>query len=133
MLVLILAVVCGCAPSATRRGATSDVAVTHVTEAMVGKWGTDGDVSLLVSRVGDRIIFAAPENDTWRTDIGEAQIEGQSVCFVQKNFLHSGEEHPFNGVECNTRIKLIDADTMEMKMTTVHSPNLEAERLTRIE
>lgn len=65
-------------------------------------------------------------------DISNAVMEGPSVYFVQKNFLHSGEAHPFNGVACNTRIKLIDADTMEMKMTTEHSPNPEAERLTRI-
>ena len=132
VLVLILAIVCGCTPSSSRNGATADVAVTDETEAMVGKWGAESEVSLIVSRVGDRIVLAAPENDTWRMDISDARLDGDSICYIQKNFLHSGEYHPFNGVECNTRIRLIDADTIEMKLTTVHSPDPEAEQLVRI-
>ncbi|MEM7475661.1 MAG: hypothetical protein AAF483_11780 [Planctomycetota bacterium] len=78
-------------------------------------------------------MFSAPENDTWRMDISDATVNGKSVAFVQKNFLHNGESHPFNGVACNTTVRLIDAKTMEMAMTTVHSPDLEPELLTRIE
>ncbi|MBM4092818.1 MAG: hypothetical protein FJ276_25930 [Planctomycetes bacterium] len=66
-------------------------------------------------------------------DISDAKVKGDSVSFVQKNFLHSGESHPFNGVACDTTVRLVDSNTMEMTMTTVHTPEPESERLSRIE
>ena len=107
--------------------------VTDESAAMVGKWGAEDEVFLIVSRVGDRIVFAAPENDTWRIDISDARLDADAICYTKKDFLRSGEDHPFNGVECNIRIRLIDADTMEMKWTTVRSPDPDAVQLVRIE
>lgn len=123
VLAFIFVILSGCTPSSSRKGTTADVAVTDDTKAMVGKWGAFGDrgpTFLIVSRVGGRIVLAAPENETWRIDFRDARLDGNSICYTQESFLHSGEYHPFNGVEVNTTIRLIDADTMEMKQTTVN-------------
>lgn len=116
-----------------RYGQRAAVPATEVTEAMVGKWGNEGNVALVLSRENDRIILATPENKTWRMDISDARIDGALVRYIQKNVLHDGSEHPFNGVLCHTQIQLIDAQTLEMSATTVHSPELRSERLKRIE
>jgi hypothetical protein len=100
---------------------------------MVGKWASEGEVSLIVTKADDRIVFSAPENDTWRMDITGASVNGDSVAFVQKNFLHSGEAHSFSGVACTTTVRLVDDDTMEMTMTTDLTPDAASELLSRIE
>ncbi len=123
----------GCSGTADTPAGTASVAATDETSEMVGKWGSEGEVALIVSRTEDRIVFSAPENDTWRMVISDAKLDGETVAFVQKNYLHSGESHPFNGVACQTAIRLIDSDTMEMTMTTATSPDLEPELLSRIE
>lgn len=133
---IVLTILCllaaGCSGASDTAPSTASLPATDATSQMIGKWGIEGEVSLIVSAIGDQIVFSAPENDTWQMDISDASVSGESVTFVQKNFLRSGESHPFNGVACETTVRLIDADTMEMKMTSVHSPELEPERLTRI-
>ena len=116
---------------AISRGTSPSVAATTVTKPMVGKWRSEGQVALIISLVGDRIVLSAPENKAWRIDLSDAQIEDQSVRYVQRHFLHSGGNHPFNGVACNTKIKLVDAQTMELMLTTDNSSQVESELLTR--
>lgn len=129
-LVMLLVVSVGCSKTVQT---TASVPATAATSPMVGKWGHEGEVALIVSQVGERIVISAPANDTWRMDISDAEVDGDSVKFVQKNYLHDGTDHPFNGVACETTVRLVDADTMEMTLTTVHSPDLEPDLLSRIE
>ena len=132
-LLAILMFTPGCSGPADMTQATSSVPATEAISDMVGKWGVEGEVSLIVSHVGDELVFSAPENDTWRMDIDDAELDGESVSFIQRNFLHSGESHPFNGVACETVVRLVDSETMEMTMTTVHTPDPESDLLLRIE
>jgi len=132
-ILALLMLSAGCSGSAETAQATASVPFTDEVSDMVGKWGVEGEVSLIVSLVGDLLVFSAPENDTWRMDISDAGLDGDSVSFIQKNFLHSGESHPFNGVACETVVRLIDSDTMEMTMTTVHTPAPGSDLLARIE
>ena len=78
-------------------------------------------------------MFATPENDTWRMEISDAKVDGDTVAFVQKNFLHNGESHPFNGVACEITVRLVNSETMEMTVTTVQSPEPISDLLSRIE
>ena len=123
----------GCNASTTTPPVTSSVAATDVTKPMVGQWGVDGEVSLIITLQDDRVVISAPANDTWRMDIHDAKIVNDSIHFVQKNYLHNGDAHPFNGVACNSIAKLIDDDKLEFRLTTVHSPDVESDILTRIE
>ena len=100
---------------------------------MIGKWGIDGEVTLIVAETDERILFSAPENDTWRMEITDAKIVGDTVRFTQKNYLHSGETHPFNGVACNSIAKLVDEETLEVGVTTKDVPEYGADMLKRIE
>ena len=133
VLLTICVLANGCSATSATTQTTTSVPATDATSQMVGKWGVEGEVSLIVSRADDQIVFSAPENDTWRIDISDARVDGESVAFVQKHFLHNGESHPFNGVACQTTVRLIDSDTMRMTMTTIHSPEPEPELLSRIE
>jgi len=103
------------------------------TKAMVGRWGTNGEVGLIVAETDGRIVFSAPKNDTWRMEISDAKIVDDSVHFTQKNYLHSGESHPFNGVACNSIAKMADANTLELGITTKDVPEYGADMLKRIE
>ncbi len=132
-LTALLLLSVGCSGTDNTAPASASVPATDATSQMVGKWGSGGEVALIVSQADDRVVFSAPENDTWRMDITDAKVDGDTVAFVQKNFLHSGESHPFNGVACETTVRLVDSETMEMTMTTVHSPEPGSELLLRIE
>ncbi len=123
----------GCTRANNTAPASASVMATDATIQMVGKWGSDGEISLIVTKMDDQVVFSAPQNEIWRMDISDARVEGNSVAFVQKNFLHNGEWHPFNGVACNTTVRLVGSDKMEMIMTTVHSPTPEPELLLRME
>jgi len=129
--VLLLSV--GCSGTDNTAPASASVPATDATSQMVGKWGFEGEVALIVSKADGRIVVFAPENDTWRMEITDAKVDGDTVAFVQKNFLHSGESHPFNGVACETAVRLVDSETMEMTMTTAHSPKPDSELLLRID
>lgn len=122
----------GCRGSQTQVGSTSTVAATNVTRAMVGHWSTDGDVALIITLDGESVVIAAPENIAWRMDISDATIVNDSIHFVQKNYLHNGEDHPFNGVACNSVARLVGDDKLEFGMTTVHTPEFESDILIRI-
>lgn len=123
----------GCDRTGDATPATASVPATDSLSRMVGKWGIGGEVCLIVSQTDDRISFSAPANETWRMDIRDAKVDGETVAFVQKNFLHNGESHPFNGVACQVTVRLIDSETMEMTLTTVDSPSLEPDLLSRIQ
>ena len=122
----------GCTTQSTNTNASANLPASEQTTKMIGEWGVDGEVSLIVSKNGDQIVLSAPANDTWRMDLYDAKEANGTVTFVQKNNLHSGEAHPFNGVACNTTIRLVDSDRIEMTMTTVHTPKGEPELLVRI-
>lgn len=122
----------GCDSAIPQDSATSSVAATETTRRMVGEWGVDSEVALIIELDGERIVVSAPENDTWRMDILGAQLVDDSIHFVQKHYLHDGEPHPFNGVACNSVAKIIDDDTLEVGMTTVHTPEYESDLFTRI-
>ena len=122
----------GCNGPANQHGLTSSVAATDTTREMVGQWGIDGEVALIIELNDGRVVVSAPENDTWRMDVSEARLEGDAIHFTQKNYLHNGEFHPFNGVACNTVAKLVDNDTLELGMTTAQTPEYESDLLTRI-
>lgn len=109
------------------------VPATDATSRMIGTWGVDGQVSLTVSREDGQLVLTPPENEMWRMEISGVVVDGDSVRFVQKHYLHSGDPHPFSGVACNTIIRLIDDDTMELTMTTVHMPEGESASLSRME
>ena len=79
------------------------------------------------------MVIAAPKSPVWRIEISDAEVDGDSVKFVQKSFLRGGKFHPFNGVACNTIIRMVDANSMEMSITTIHAPEPEQDLLTRID
>ncbi|MEM8671661.1 MAG: hypothetical protein AAGG48_29355 [Planctomycetota bacterium] len=128
----LISVSLGCSDSGPQEGLSSSVEATDLTRQMVGQWGSDGEVTLIIELIGDTVVFSAPENDTWRMDVLDARIVDQEVHFIQKNFLHDGSSHPFNGVACETTVKLLDDDTLQLAMTTDSSPDLESEVLSRI-
>ena len=130
----LLTAVAGCHSGRTPVAATSSVEATPTTEAMVGRWGTNGNESLIITKHGERITIACPANDTWRMDVHDAAVAGNEIRFVEKNYLRSGEDHPFNGIACNCVAKLVGdrKDQSEFGMTTVHSPGHESEILTRL-
>lgn len=119
-------------PSERTKPVTSSVPATQMARAMVGRWGSSGEESLRLTLEGDRVVISAPQNDTWRMEIHDAKAVGDSIHFVQKNYLHSGESHPFNGVACNSQIKLIENGKIELKMSTSYSKDLLPEILTRV-
>ncbi len=123
----------GCSGTDRTAPTSAGVPATDATSQMVGKWGSAGEVALIVSQADDRIVFATPENDTWRMEISDAKVDGDTVAFVQKNFLHNGESHPFNGVACEITVRLVNSETMEMTVTTVQSPEPISDLLSRIE
>ncbi len=119
-------------PSERPKPVTSSVPATQMAKAMVGRWGSSGEESLTLTLEGDRVVISAPQNDTWRMEIHDAKAIGDSIHFVQKNYLHSGETHPFNGVACNSQIRLIDTDKIELRISTSYSKDLLPETLTRM-
>jgi len=123
----------GCNSTNTQQGASSSVAATETTRRMVGQWGIDGEVALIIELDRDRVVVSSPDNDTWRMDILDAKIVNETIHFTQKNYLHDGESHPFNGVACNSVAKLADDDTLELGMSTVQMPEIVSDLLTRIE
>ncbi len=123
----------GCGEGSNATPAASSVAATDVAKSMIGKWGVDGEVALIVTLQDDRVQISAPANDTWRMDIHNAEIVDDTIHFVQKNYLHNGDAHPFNGVACNSVIKLIDQDKLEFATATVDLPDPASEILTRVE
>ena len=135
-LVAILLTFGGCQQAATTSGDTANesnsVVSNELTQSMVGEWGTDGEVALIVRETNNRVEFLTPDNNTWRMEINDVKIVGDTVTFVQKNYLHDGSDHPFNGVACNSIAKLVDSDTLELGMTTIHSPEFNADKLKRI-
>ena len=126
----------GCQQTATapsdKTSGSNFVTSNALTQSMIGNWGTDGEVALIVREENGSVEFTTPDNDTWRMEISDAKIVGDTVTFVQKNYLHDGSDHPFNGVACNSIAKLLDSDTLELGMTTKDSPDLGAEKLKRI-
>ncbi len=44
----------------------------------------------------------------------------------------AAETHPFNGVACNSQIRLIDTDKIELRISTSYSKDLLPETLTRM-
>lgn len=136
ILPIVLLTFIGCQQTATISSDTADgsnfVAATELTQSMIGNWGTDGETALIVREENGKVEFATPDNDTWRMEISDAKIVGDTVTFVQKNYLHDGSDHPFNGVACNSIAKLVDRDTLELGMTTKDSPDLGAEKLKRV-
>ncbi|MCF7958370.1 MAG: hypothetical protein K9M57_07980 [Phycisphaerae bacterium] len=112
---------------------TSSVPATDVTKSMVGRWGIDGEISLIISLQDDRIIISAPKNEMWQIITQDASIIKDSIHFIQKHYIKNGDEHPFNGVECDSIIKLIDKNKLEHTMTTEQLPNGKSSILTRIE
>ncbi len=132
LLALFAMLSLGCNGIKPQQGATSSVPATDATQRMVGQWGIDGEVSLIIKLDRDQVVVSAPDNDTWRMDILDARIVDDAIHFTQKNYLHDGESHPFNGVACNSVAKLVDDDTLELGMTTVQMPEYESDLLTRI-
>ncbi len=141
-LAAIIATCVGCPGTSTQAGKQTIVADSEhgnevesnaITRSMIGEWGTDGKAVLIVAESNGRVVFSAPENDTWRMEVDDAKIEGETVHFTQKHYLLSGEDHPFNGVACNSTTKLVDDDTLEFGMTTKATPEYAAEMLKRIE
>lgn len=112
--------------------ATSSVLATDATKAMVGNWGSDGESGLIITLDDDRVIISAPPNDTWHMEIHGTKIVGDSIHFVQKNYLHSEDAHPFNGVDCQSVVELVNDDTLKLRVTTEHSKEPVAEMLTRL-
>ncbi|MDA8743304.1 hypothetical protein N9N28_01610 [Rubripirellula amarantea] len=132
LLSLLAMLSLGCHGAKPLESATSSVAATETTKRMVGEWGVDSEVALIIELDGERVVVSTPENDTWRMDVLDAKIVDDAIHFIQKNYLHDGEPHPFNGVACNSVAKLIDDDTLELGMTTVHTPAYESELFARI-
>ncbi len=130
MLIAILG--CDSGGNGSKLGATSSVSVTDLTKSMVGRWGIDGETSLIITQDGTRVVVSAPPNSTWRMDILDAEIVGSSLHFIQKYYLHDGTEHPFNGIACNSIVKLVGADKLEFGMTTTLTPEIDSSILTRI-
>ena len=132
LLLVVLFIFYGCNVKESPSATTSSVAITDVTKPMVGQWGVGGEAALIISLDGDRVVISTPPNDTWRMDIRDAKIVGESLHFVQENYLHNGTDHPFNGVACNSIAKLIGEDILEFGMTTKSSPEFDSSILTRI-
>ena len=130
---LVAVLLAGCNSSDTTSSTTSSVPSTDVTKAMVGHWGSDGEEVLIISLEGDQVVVSTPANDMWRMDILDASIVGDSIHFVQKNYLRSGDPHPFNGMACNSVVKMVREDELEFGITTEVAPDLESTILTRIE
>ncbi len=132
----LLTLASGCGLKPRPMATTSSVDATPVTKAMVGRWGIQGEEGTLILRMEEnRVIIAGPDNDTWRIDISDATIVGDSIHFVQKHYVHDNEPHPFNGVACNCIVHLVgdDGSQLSFGMTTIHSPDFEADILTRLE
>ena len=87
----------------------------------------------MISLEGDRVIVAAPHNDTWRMDIRDAKVVGESLHFDQEAYLHDDTFHRLDGVACKSIEKLVGNDELELGMTTKMSPELDSDLLTRIE
>jgi hypothetical protein len=120
-------------PAREQLPVTASVPATDVTKSMLGRWGTDGEPVLIISLDGDRVVISTPPNDTWRMEIHNAKIISDLIHFVQTNYLHSGEAHPFSGVACQSMVKLIDGDTLQFSVNTEHLPEPQVEMLTRLE
>lgn len=137
ILVALLLTFAGCRGSEPASSDTPDagnlVASTELTQSMIGSWSVNGEIALIVKRKNDKVEFSIPEIDTWRSEISDAEIVGQTVQFVQKLYLRDGSPHPFNGVACNSTVQVVDPDTLELKVTTKDSPDLGAERLKRMQ
>lgn len=133
LIASLVFVVSGCDRVAPQVAAKAFVPATDVTRPMVGKWGIDGEATLILELEGNQVVISAPENDTWRMDVLDAKIVGDEIHFTQKDYLHDGSSHPFNGVACNSIVKLLDDDSMEFGMTTVLTPDYEADVMVRME
>lgn len=136
IFVAVLLAITGCQQNATPSSDTSSgsnfLPSTELTQSMIGSWGKEGEISLIIKEENGRIELTPPDNDTWRMEISDAKITGETVTYVQKNHLHDGSSHPFNGVACNSIVKLIDTDTLELEITTKDSSDLVPENLKRI-
>ena len=100
---------------------------------MIGQWGYGGKVILIVSEIGSQVKFSAPDNDTWRTIISDAEIVDDTVRFIQKNYLLDGTTHAFNGVACNSIAKLVDDNTLEFGLTSKDTPEFSPDLLKRVD
>ena len=137
LMISVLLVCAGCQEQSSissdnSKGNDNTVAANDLTRSMIGSWGQDGEVALIIREIDGGIEFATPENDTWRMEISDAKIVGDTVSFVQKHYLHDGSDHPFNGVACNSIAKFVDSDTLELGMTSNDSPEYGADMLKRI-
>lgn len=114
-----------------KAGSTSSVTATEETRRMVGHWGIDGEVVLIIGINGNHVVVSAPQNDTWRMDILDAGIVEDTIHFTQKHYLHDGNSHPFNGVACHCIAKRVDDDTLELGMTAEKTPGFGSDLPTR--
>ena len=128
----LVMVMTGCGAPESRDGTNSNVQANDLSRSMVGRWESEGEVTLTLSMEDERVVLSAPSNDTWRMDVSDAQIIGDEIHFVQTHFLQSGEAHPFSGVACNSILRRVDADTLELTISTHLTPKPVTERLTRM-
>ena len=132
LFVSVAIVLTGCNSKATQDGATTSVPATDLTRQMLGRWGTDGEEVVSLTLDADRVIIAAPSNETWRMDVQDAEIVGDTIRFVQINYLQSGDFHPFSGVACNATISLVDDDRLRFELQGASLPEIEPEILVRM-
>ena len=102
---------------------TAFVQMTPEMEDMIGTWGTEEGPALIIKNHGDQLEICGAPNDTWRTEISDARVVGNSVFFIEKNYLHNGESHPFNGHRCDCVIEMEDV-YLTFKITNTEDPSL---------
>ena len=132
-IILTAVTVLGCNTRPAAKSVISTVKATDATRQMIGRWGAGGDAAIIFTLQNDNVAISGPPNDTWRIEIHDATIVDDSIHFVQKSYLLNGDDHPFNGVACNSIVTVVDEHSIRLKVSTAQSPELEADMLTRIE
>jgi hypothetical protein len=119
----------GCSSDAPTVNVGSVVPYSESLQPLIGTWESEGEVALIVERDGDELKIRNPANDTWRFEVADATASGDTIRFVQRHYLISGEPHPFSGKKCNCTISPVpgDPDGLEYIMTTDEMPKGEAE------
>ncbi len=125
-VLVCLSLIVGCTKAKPKANIPGRVPYVASLDALIGEWDSEGELALIVKRVGNELVVDNPQNDTVRVEISECSSTENSISFTQHHPMQDGSPNLFSDVACRCTIKTVEGNKDQM-VFTISAPEIPQE------